>query len=470
MTTISNSNLDGRQTLRTVVLNRLTHPTEPLIEYSTKAILDWIGPDLAQLNDFTTLFSLISHPDRRIQSAALTTLRQKLSNSNHQESLEKANVIFVIRTLTDSDNPEALNFVAAALQVLALSLARNGHCSTIMDLLMHKEPKVQEGAAAALEIIADGSILERKRLLEQDIIGKLIGHEECLEQTQLRLLSSIIPKLAIDYLNAGRMEMIIKLIEYVISFTQDDIFSWIYSHQQQQIRVAATNSMSIIAGGTPEQKAGLRDALLPRLDQASPLLCEVAASCFSRSLANDLVVDGDYTRLFRIFQNEDARVREPIIVELRDHIQGSDETARRSLVDAGILPAILLAHTRSNQSKDDLVFFMTTCVLPILGPSFTQNNGGSTLFPLLTNEDSRIRTAAIQALKNAVDSRHGNVENMAKAGIVETLHPLTATDDAIRDLWCRILPNVAPSLTNRTEIDILFEDLKYVVVVIVRRT
>ena len=471
MTTISNSNLDGRQTLRTVVLNRLTHPTEALIEYSTKAIRDWIGPDLAQLNDFTTFFSLISHPDRRVQTAALTSLRQKLSNTSHQESLEKANVIFVIRTLSDSDNPEALNFVAVALQVLALSLARNGHCSTIIDLLMHNEPKVQEGAAAALEIIANGSVLERKRLLEQDVIGKLIGLEECLVQTQLRLLAFLIPKLAIDYLNAGRMELILKLVEYVFSFTQleGDMFSRIYSHQQQQIRVAATSSMDIIADGTPEQKAGLRDALLPLLDQASPLLCEVAASCFSRSLANDLVVDGDFDRLFRIFQNEDARVREPIIVELRDYIQGSDETARRSLVDAGILPELLLAHTRSNQIKDDLLSFMTTCVLPILGPSFTQNNGGSTLFPLLTNEDSRIRTAAIQALKNAVDSRHGSVENMAKAGIVETLHPLTATDDAIRDLWCRTLPKVAPLLTKRTEVDILFENLKYVVVVAVRR-
>ena len=224
--------------------------------------------------------------------------------------------------------------------------------------------------------------------------------------------------------------------------------------------------MAIIAGGTSEQRAGLRDALLPRLDQASPLLCEVAASCFSRSLAHDLMVDGDFIRLFRILQNEDARVREPIILELRDHIQGSDETARRRLVDAGILPVIL---HHKNQTKEDLLSFLTTCVLPILGPSFTQSNGGSTLFPLLTNEDSRIRTATIQALKNAVDSRHGNVENMAKAGIVEILHPLTATDEAIRDLCCRILPKIAPLLTNRTEVDILFDNLKYVVMIVVRR-
>lgn len=88
------------------------------------------------------------------------------------------------------------------------------------------------------------------------------------------------------------------------------------------IRVAATNSTATISGGTSEQKAGLRDALLPHLDQASLLLSEIAAtsSCISRSLAHDLVVDGDFIRLFRILQNEDARVQGPFIVEIRDHI------------------------------------------------------------------------------------------------------------------------------------------------------
>ena len=53
------------------------------------------------------------------------------------------------------------------------------------------------------------------------------------------------------------------------------------------------------------------------------------------------------------------------------------------------------------------------------------------------------------------------MENMAKAEIVETLYPLTATDEAIRDLWCHILSTVAPFLTNRTEVDILlFEELE----------
>ena len=188
------------------------------------------------------------------------------------------------------------------------------------------------------------------------------------------------------------------------------------------------------------------------------MLREVAATCLSRGLAHDLVVDDDFTQLFRIFQIDDVRVREPIITELRAHIQGSDEAARRRLVDAGILSAILQAYDASKDAN--LLSFVSTCVLPMLGPSFTQINGGSTLFPLLTHGDPRIRNAAIQALRNAIDSRHGNIENMAKHCVVEILHPLTVTDDAVRDLWCRILPITAPFLANRAEIDILFVSLK----------
>lgn len=213
----------------------------------------------------------------------------------------------------------------------------------------------------------------------------------------------------------------------------------------------------IIASGTMEQKACLRDALLPRLDQASPLLREVAANCLSRSLAHDLVTDGNFIQIFRIFHSEDVRVREPIITQLRAYIHESDETARRRLVDARILPAILQAYT---PAKDDLLDFMSNCLLPMLGPSFTQDNGGATLFPLLNHDERRLRASAIQALKSAIDSRYGNMENMAKAFVVGALHPLTVSDDVICDLWCRILPKAAPYLANRAEIDILFESLK----------
>ena len=151
------------------------------------------------------------------------SLKEQLSNSDHQESLEKADVTVMIRKLADIDNPEALNFVIEALRVLALSFSRNGHSSIIIDLLMHGEPKVQEGAAAALEAIANGSAQERKSLVKDDIIGRLIGHDEHLGQMQLRLLSSIIPKLAIDYLDIGKIERIFQLLEYDIQFTGDDI-------------------------------------------------------------------------------------------------------------------------------------------------------------------------------------------------------------------------------------------------------
>lgn len=211
--TISNTNLGNRETLRTVVLNRLELPTEPLIEYAVKAIHDWIAPDLEHLNDFSKLFSLFEHSERRIQTAALISLKQKLSNPYYQESLEKANITSMLRSLSNSDNPEALNFVAVALRMLALSLARNGHTSSIIDLLVHKEPKVRDGAAAAVEAISGGSAQDRKHLLEEDIIQRLVGHDEPLEQIQTHLLALIIPMLALDYLEAGKIDLIFRLVE-----------------------------------------------------------------------------------------------------------------------------------------------------------------------------------------------------------------------------------------------------------------
>ena len=229
------------------------------------------------------------------------------------------------------------------------------------------------------------------------------------------------------------------------------------SHQQQQIRTAAVRSVTSIAGGTIEQRARLRDSLLPRLGQASDVLNEVAATCLSRGLAQDLLSDGNFIQVFRAIDHEDIRVRGPVIAKLQAYIQGSDEAARKRVVDAGILQAVLQAST---STRDDLVIFTSTCVLPILGPALSQNNGGVTVFPLLTHKESRIRTAALQALKNGADSRHGNMENITKACIVRNLHPLTKKDDAVLDLWCHILPKAAPFLSNRDEIDILFDSLE----------
>lgn len=182
--------------------------------------------------------------------------------------------------------------------------------------------------------------------------------------------------------------------------------------------------------------------------------------CLSRVLARDLVLDGDYTQLFHLFGNEDLLIRAPIIAELRTFIQGSDETVRKHIVEADILPAIL--HAESHD-KDDLILFTAECVLPVLGPSFSQNDGGSSIIPLLNHKEPRIRTAAATALKNGVDSRHGNVENMARAGIILKLYPAMNEDDAIRDLWCHLLPKAAPFLSVRAEIDVLFESLGYVI-------
>ena len=231
------------------------------------------------------------------------------------------------------------------------------------------------------------------------------------------------------------------------------------SHPQQHIRVAATRSVTTMVGGTPEDRAKLRHALLPRLSGASAALREVAANSLSRTLARDIVKDGDLLQLFRLFENGDPRIRAPVIAELRSFIQASDETVRRRIVDAGILPAILHADLRG---KDDLIAFTAGCVLPILGPSFSQNDGGTSIVPLLDHNEPRIRAAAAMALRGGVDSRYGNVENMVKTGIISKLHSTMDGDDNIRDLWCHLLPKAAPFLSVRAEIDILFTSLGYV--------
>ena len=216
-----------------------------------------------------------------------------------------------------------------------------------------------------------------------------------------------------------------------------------------------------MVGGAPEDRAKLRHALLPRLNGPSPpsaVLREVAGNSLARMLARDMVKDGELLQLFRLFENNDPRIRAPVIAELRSFIQASDETARRRIVDADILPAILHAGFRG---KDDLIAFTADCVLPILGPSFSQNDGGTSIAPLLDHNEPRIRTAAAMALRGVVDSRYGNVENMVKTGMISKLHSIMDGDDDVRDLWCHLLPKAAPFLSVRAEIEILFTSLGY---------
>ena len=233
-------------------------------------------------------------------------------------------------------------------------------------------------------------------------------------------------------------------------------------HTQQRLRAAATRAVTTMVGGAREDRAKLRHALLPRLNgpsTPSAALREVAASSLSRMLARDMVKDGDLLQLFRLFENGDPRIRAPVIAELRTLIQASDETARRRIVDANILPAILHA---GFHGKDDLIAFTTECVLPILGPSFSQNDGGKSIVRLLDHNEPRIRTAATVALRGVVDSSYGNVENMVKTGMFSKLHSAMDGDDGVRDLWCHFLSKAAPFLSVRAEIDILFTSLGYV--------
>ena len=226
--------------------------------------------------------------------------------------------------------------------------------------------------------------------------------------------------------------------------------------------MAATRSVTAMIGGAPADRSTLRHALLLRLhgpSAPSAALREVAANGLSRMLARDMVKDGDLSQLFRLFENGDPRIRASVIAELQSFIEASDETARRRIVDAGILPAILQVGLRG---KDDLIAFTADCVLPTLGPSFSQHDGGTSIVSLLDHHEPRIRAAAVMGLRTVVESRHGNVENMVKNGMISKLHSAIDGDDNVRDLWCRLLPKAAPFLSVRAEIDILLTSLGYV--------
>jgi hypothetical protein len=214
LASISYTNIEYRETLRNVILDRLVVASDTQIEFTALAIQGWIGADLAQLNNFETFFDLVSHSNKSIQTAALSSLKQRLSEREYQESLERANIVFILRSLSsNNDNPEAISFVAFALPAMALTLAHNNHLDVILQLLACEKPQIREGASAAIENIANGSANDRNYLLDVDILERLIGRDEPLGQTELQLSSAIIPKLSLDYLRARKVDFILGLVE-----------------------------------------------------------------------------------------------------------------------------------------------------------------------------------------------------------------------------------------------------------------
>jgi hypothetical protein len=210
---ISLSTLGERAVLRIAILENLQLASENFVEYSVKAIREWIGPDLVQLNQFQRLFQLVSHPDMRVQNSALSSLKTCLQNREYQESLERAGIVPFIQSLSELDNPEAISFVAMAISCLGLTLARHGHVGELLSYLEHEDSSVQTGACTAIETIANGSADGRRQLLKDGVLEKLIGSSECLGPSELRLAASIIPKLAFEYVHAKRITVILTLAE-----------------------------------------------------------------------------------------------------------------------------------------------------------------------------------------------------------------------------------------------------------------
>jgi hypothetical protein len=230
----------------------------------------------------------------------------------------------------------------------------------------------------------------------------------------------------------------------------------VFSHPQELISKAAIKSVVNFAGGSDADRKKLQDALLPTLGGGSIALHDVASKCLEKTLSRDLIADGNYRQLFCLLENEHTSIRAVVIAKLQYHIQSSGAAARQGLVDAGILDASLQA-----AKTDDMILFISDCILPILGPFFTQNDGGASVISLLRHDDPRLLAAAANAIRHGVESHYGNLNNIANAMIISHLHP-TIEDDTIRDLWCYVVPKVAPYLSNQKEINLLVSSLRCV--------
>ncbi|KDR76392.1 hypothetical protein GALMADRAFT_140093 [Galerina marginata CBS 339.88] len=437
LATMASYSSQQRQNLRRAILEHLPVASDTVVLFTVKAIPEWLGTDLAQSGDFQTLFELASHSNRLIQNASLLSLKQKFGNQSYQDALEQAQVASFFRSLCSSANPDAIAFVGAGLPVVALTLARNQHADVLIQLLALDIPVIREGSSSAIQVIA-ASTSDRELLLNEDILERLIVGDSSLDHVTLKLARALIPNLAIEYVRLDRIDVLLALID----------------HHEQSIREAVATAVVTLSKSPKPHNVTLRDALLTRLNGASSTFIDVVSRCLSRAIAHDLAKEKKYDTLFMLLQHEDFRIRSPVAAELRVFIQKSDEPTRMSLVAAGLLKAAL-----SRESYDDLVQLLEECVLPLLGPAFSQSDGGQCIVPLLTHNDIRLRTAALACLRNAVDSPHGSLENITKSGIVTDIHTKIRERESIRDLWCYILPKAAPFLSVRAEIDLVFDCL-----------
>lgn len=213
LASISHTNIESRGTLRVAILSCLNISSESLVEFSAQAIQNWIGPDLVHLNDFEKLFQLVIHSDRRIQNAALHSLKRIIKNEKYHNNLERAGAVSLIQSLSNSYNSASISFAACALSSMAITLARKGHVRYILQTLTSDVPEFQGAASTAIQQIANGSEKDRVCLLNEDILEGFAAHEKELGEPELQIAAAMIPRLASSYLQARKVHAVLALVE-----------------------------------------------------------------------------------------------------------------------------------------------------------------------------------------------------------------------------------------------------------------
>jgi hypothetical protein len=203
------------------MLDRLDLASDNLIEYLARSIVEWIGPDLIQLDEFEKIFQLVNHSNRRIQNAALLLLKQRVSNEKYHDSLAKSDIATLIQSLSNTNNVEAISFAALSIRHLALTLARRGQVRQFIQFLGHDVPDVRESASVAIQRIADGSEQDRRSLFNEEIL-EWLSSSVANSVTQIQLSAYLIPKLAITYVHENKAQLIFAFVEYVHTIITDD--------------------------------------------------------------------------------------------------------------------------------------------------------------------------------------------------------------------------------------------------------
>lgn len=201
----------GRSILRGELLAKAS-TEDRLFPLLMAAIPAWLAQDLIDGQQFDILAGLARHPAARASVLVLEFLNRRFNDINLQFSLVRAGILSTILSLIDSDDHEIVALVSEALNLLAVTLTKEGHISEVVRLLSHPQSSIQDAAGKTLlRVSCSNDELARDLLVSEGIIERVIFLD--VPSSVGKTLSRTIVQLAVDYVRHGRAQILISLVE-----------------------------------------------------------------------------------------------------------------------------------------------------------------------------------------------------------------------------------------------------------------